>query len=357
MVMLAESAFAADVATYDIDELDMSISLPSDDVIFTRDINASDPNLDKYELTKDSMSSYMTSRDIYLDAWDPDVNYQILVRMIESPFEDFNLLGDETLSTVASTVVSAYQDAGVTCIKSDVYQHAQAKFLKMYISQPYGDGTAYGLQYYTAYADKVIIVTLHSYTGIIDDSKESILKGIVDSVQFDTAPKLVEKESGTMDNGLNIGFIFISLLITIAIYSLPIMIYRYAIKKSPIEPKKAKKISIIYGIAAFIVMFALILIANGSATWGGGILLWSYVNYRVLIGGKKPSAGTPSTAVYESNPVELTKENIEAEKSKDLLHYEILYCHKCGNKLLSGSMFCDKCGAKIPVGDDKEVLK
>ena len=65
LCLLPVSAFAA-TGTYDLDELGMSIELPSDHVVFTRDIKANDPNLSAYGLTKDGLSSLMQERSIYL---------------------------------------------------------------------------------------------------------------------------------------------------------------------------------------------------------------------------------------------------------------------------------------------------
>ena len=84
-------AFAAN-STYELDELGMSIELPSDHVVFTRDIKANDLNLIAYGLTKDGLSSLMQERSIYLNAWDEDINYEIIVTMLDSPFEDYNQL-------------------------------------------------------------------------------------------------------------------------------------------------------------------------------------------------------------------------------------------------------------------------
>ena len=50
--LLPSYAFAAN-STYELDELGMSIELPSNHVVFTRDIEANDPNLSAYGLTKE----------------------------------------------------------------------------------------------------------------------------------------------------------------------------------------------------------------------------------------------------------------------------------------------------------------
>ncbi len=181
--------FAANTP-YHLEELGMSVEFPSDNIVFTRDIKANDPNLSDYGLTKDGLYSSMLERSIYLNAWDEDVNYEIVITMVDSPLEDYNLFSDTTLSAVVSAFETEYIGAGITFIRSDIYQHSQAKFAKIYISQPNNGNTAYGLQYNTVYDSKAINITLHSYSGKIDSSKEAALKKIVDSVHFNTEPQL-----------------------------------------------------------------------------------------------------------------------------------------------------------------------
>ena len=79
----------------------------------------------------------------------------------------------------------------------------------------------------------------------------------------------------------------VSLLLTIVIYSLPIALYRYAIRKTPLSPKKAMLITIVYGIIAYIAMAALFFSQDSTSTQGSAIVLWSAVNYRMLRGSKK----------------------------------------------------------------------
>ena len=194
--LLPSSTFAAG-NTYDLDKLGMSIELPSDYVVFTRDIKANDPNLSAYGMTKDGLYSLMLERSIYLNAWDEYANYEIIVTMMDSPLADYNLFSDTALSTVVSSFETEFASTGITFIRSDIYQHSQAKFVKIYISQPnYGD-TVYGLQYNTVYDGKAINITLQSYSGKIDSNKESILKKIVDTVHFDTEPELLAPPTQT----------------------------------------------------------------------------------------------------------------------------------------------------------------
>ena len=105
-------AYAAD-KTYNLVELGMSIDIPSDHIVFTRNMNEDDPNLDAYGLTKDGFLSLMTERSIYLNAWDVDVNYEIIVTMVDSPLEDFSQQSDTTLTTLAASLEPEYKSQGM----------------------------------------------------------------------------------------------------------------------------------------------------------------------------------------------------------------------------------------------------
>ena len=116
-----------------------------------------------------------------------------------------------------------------------------------------------------------------------------------------------------MDAHLKLLTLLLDLFITFDFYTLPLLIWRYVIKKQPVEKAKAQKITIIYGIAAWIVMSILLYIIDGSVA-GGSILLWSYINYRILIS-KNSSNREPER---EEPPVEEDPE-VERERNERLV--------------------------------------
>lgn len=164
-----------------------------------------------------------------------------------------------------------------------------------------------------------------------------------------------------------------SLLATIAVYTLPIVIYRFRVSKRPISPHQAKRIVWIYGACAFI--FTLILgIINGDLYSGGAVLLWSGVNYFILCHGFKntldstenpkempaPLSGdiqtsVPATALEKSNsssdnlappvneqlspepPVSNTRPNRLVVKPKAVSAQEAAQLRKTGKKQSSNS--------------------
>lgn len=80
-----------------------------------------------------------------------------------------------------------------------------------------------------------------------------------------------------------------SLVVTVLIYSVPVAIYRYAIRKKPLPPKNAIWFTIIYAIIAFIIMSIVKDAIDGEPAKGGGLALWSWVNYMMLSRGKDKS--------------------------------------------------------------------
>lgn len=79
--------------------------------------------------------------------------------------------------------------------------------------------------------------------------------------------------------------LLLSLILTFVIYCLPIVIYRCAIRNEPVEPKKARRIVLIYAVPALLVMTAVLYVMGGSEKVGGAIVFWSFINYKILTGG------------------------------------------------------------------------
>ncbi|MEL7610061.1 MAG: zinc ribbon domain-containing protein [Bacillota bacterium] len=503
---LSLSAYAAGTTKYTLDELGLSVSLPADYAVFTRDMDATDPNLAAYDLTKEGMSSLMTSRNIYLNAWDKNIDHEIVISMIpmtDDSLVDFNLYSDIELFRMATVIASESEHKETTFIKSEIYQQLksivdstvfdtaqqaavtsaapasaftytdletqttftvpanwaetalskQREFIDVKftsneeagMSIMYGSYDAWGamtaseragytrsdmnsaffttedvaeiygispsnieivtyggVEYFKATVtttdtiygtDLTVTMTqlllvnngyMYSFhfSGTSDNEYYDDFEGLMESVKYkDHEAVSASSRIGSADllSEFSLENILLSLVVTIAVYSLPIIIYRYAIKKEPVEPRKAKKITIVYGIAAFIVMSALIFTISGSGAAGGAILIWSYINYRMLTGSSKGAAeavpskyqASASTEAHGGGPYQpiVTADNYEAfiaknsekrddharttfnDKAETLESRDeggIGFCHKCGNKLESDSVFCHKCGAKIP---------
>lgn len=188
----AQTVFASSMKSYDISELELSISVPSNMTVYTRTICENEQLLVDNGYTYDSLISQFKTNNIYFNALDPGNNQEIVVTMTNTSISDFNLLGDTVLDVLANSLVEQYKFYNISEIKHDIYQHSQAKFIRVYFYDIVNN--VYGLQYYTNYNNRAMNITLRSYDGTIDAKKEDLIKKIVDSVKYSADPKIPDTD-------------------------------------------------------------------------------------------------------------------------------------------------------------------
>lgn len=185
MVLLCNPVFAAS-GTYDLDELELQITIPSGYSVVTRDTPASDPIFSDLGISRSALISHFEASNIYLNAISNTYNEEVVVTMTKNSLSNFSLLSDTALETLTSALVDQYTNYGINISKYEVYQHSQAKFVKLYFTDT--DKTVHGLQYYTIYDGKAMNFTMRSYEGSLSSRQEKAIKTIVDSIQYDQDP-------------------------------------------------------------------------------------------------------------------------------------------------------------------------
>ncbi|NCB52200.1 MAG: hypothetical protein EOM54_10005 [Clostridia bacterium] len=94
--------------------------------------------------------------------------------------------------------------------------------------------------------------------------------------------------------------IIVELAIIIAVYSLPIIIFRYIILKRPIDKKKANIIITIYSAIGLLIVSALKSVISGTTAASVGLAMWSLVIYKMLTPGKYRRTNSDPETGYES---------------------------------------------------------
>lgn len=181
--------------TYDIDELELQVTIPNGYSVITRDTPASDPIFSDLGTTKSALISLFERSNIYLNAVSDTYNEEVVVTMTENSLTNFSLLSDTALNALASTLVSQCTNYGINVSKYEIYQHSQAKFVRLYFTD--AGNTVYGLQYYTVYDGKAMNFTMRSYEGSLSSRQEKVIRTIVDSIKFDKAPPVAEQGEDT----------------------------------------------------------------------------------------------------------------------------------------------------------------
>lgn len=142
----------------------------------------------------------------------------------------------------------------------------------------------------------------------------------------------------------------ISLIVTLLFYNGPIMIYRFAFKKSPIGKKKGITITIVYGIVMYLVMSIISYAIIQKVESVPAFVIWGCVNYFILTRelNKLPLIGKmfQNDKNEKSTQSRLNKNEVISTKNTPN-NKRVQYCRKCGNKLVENSKFCNVCGLRI----------
>ena len=503
-----------------VENLDLEIELPTDYVAFTRDIDLSDPNLAAWSITADEQLDYLSQYNAYLNCWDQDLNFEMILASVRTKEEDLDSCDVKEAEKFLQSLKEKHLNQGAEWIGSEIFLHRQAKFFKCYTRSTTAEGTIIPrISYYTRHNGRLFHIYFSGYSDIPIEEWERTFDQIVYSIRFDVGKKAPEPDvkyrdelSGTVfpiptgwvqvpvdtdfdgvkfvpdydtdttlliscldmyqqimetlekdgekipfkkradfdlmysnlgtaaeffgceesevqsvqygstsyyyiekivhtesqtgmvyrpvvylmrvENGIVYLFqyfgkmgdafyedfvkmlkgtqytrvdeqdlmdarnkklwsslspmnLLASLIITIGIYSLPIFLYRWVIRRYPVEKKPAKIITIVYAVFAFAAMVALKSFLGGRSTSGTAIFLWSWINYRVLIGGQDKRRRKNTVA---SIPLQETAEPLDQvvdDSTSAEWDVAAKYCHQCGAELSPHGEYCVQCGTPV----------
>lgn len=194
-ILFSQITVFASTGTYHIDEMEITVTIPSGYSVITRDTPVYDSVFNTLGVSGTELISRFKTNGIYLNAVSNTNNEEIVITNMENILSNFALISDTALNTLASALVNEYTNQGIKVSKYDIYQHSQAKFVRMYWYD--AANYTYGLQYYTIYDNNAMNFTMRSYNGRISAEQERTIKAIVDSVKYDKAPPMVDEGADT----------------------------------------------------------------------------------------------------------------------------------------------------------------
>ena len=173
--------------SYALDELGLVVTIPSKYDVVTQDTSPNSSIFSDRGLSGSDIIEQFKANGIYLNALANDrSNEEIVVTMADGVFDNLSEFSNTSLKTLASSLVEGYESYGLTITSYDIYEHSQAKFIRIHFIDE--TNSVYGLQYYTNYDAKTLNFTLRSYSGDISQTQEETIKCVVDSIVFDTDP-------------------------------------------------------------------------------------------------------------------------------------------------------------------------
>lgn len=297
LFILSALTVCAENETYFIKELNFSIDIPSDYIVFTRNMEDSF-TLKKYGYTSESLTKALENNSIYLDAFSNSVSEEIVVTAFELDVSDICIFDDEELEELAKAGLNNYKEQGAEILDCDVYTNTKTTYIiTTYIDPIEGNG----INYYTINNYYAINITCWTYDNELNDSNKKFFAETVDSITFHAYNGLTTLPD-TDDNSD-------TATQTAPVYDDNFMIYENTFTFSIAE--------------------------NGKLTPFGNSLIASAVIILVQI-----TAGVILLIVF----VNKAKKRRKAALSAEAVQSDIKFCIYCSTQLNAYDTFCHKCG-------------
>lgn len=210
---------------YQLEELEVSLSVPDDLYVLTR--ASSDAAFEALGLSKEEMLQTFALRRIYLDAiWEGSMT-ELIITMSEnsgtSALYQLNEQSPEKIEELALSFMRLAEDmlpipgnvnnpsgrdvfSRFWYTNYSVYTDAQVPFIVLEMRGEFDGAPLYGRQYYTVVNGRGVYLTLQSFDGEISQAHATQLLQIVDSCQFVLKPSPVEVEPKYLNISLTILF-------------------------------------------------------------------------------------------------------------------------------------------------------
>ena len=157
----------ADEKTIHMPKLGLSITIPDDYYILTRDISSSNPGLSALNMTQSECKKMLEDQNIYIDAVAKDFSAEIIVKMTDSCFTNINLFPESTLEYFLSQVAMGIEQNGITVTDKSIYENEQTKFLLFKLEKEDNGSKTICNELLTFYDDMAIDISITSFTGEI----------------------------------------------------------------------------------------------------------------------------------------------------------------------------------------------
>lgn len=239
--LLPAAAFAESTSYY-LDEVQMSIDLPSELVVFTRDTD--DSVYRQYGVSKEQISTILYDNSAYLLAtgYVPEANYELHVFMFkQNVVEDLNRVSPETHSMIMSSIENGFKELGASNVRYEDYQGSKANYIKIYFTIPVNGLMCDKLRYVTMKNGKTIAIEIMSASGELTPEHEKLLQEVVESARFDTGSQSIAKGDDKVvktDGGSQVHWVQLGVGAAIIVLVLIFALRKKGVRKkeTPAEP-------------------------------------------------------------------------------------------------------------------------
>lgn len=188
----------------DVSSGDMSLTLPDEWYVFTRDNIEGNTELEELGLTYEFMNDLMNENDMYVDAFDDEEEF--IVSIVD--VEDVGNLNDYFDSEIDDLALEIQNVSG-----ADGYELYENDYKFIYLE--YMDAGYYIINYYTIIADRAYTFTIQKEMEFSETEKDSY-RNIIDSVHFDNYVA-VDNDKETLVVTIGIGLVVVLGIVAVVV--------------------------------------------------------------------------------------------------------------------------------------------
>lgn len=310
-----------------IDEIGVSLVLPDEFYFVTRSSTEEDCS-NVYNVSKEEMLDFFTENDSYLQGYNDEIGYDMQFEVLQTSVQDYNTYTNSELFQYGKELAAQNEEDGsdTDAVASgvEVYTGTQGqKYLIWRVDYKENDGSDS-----FAIANRTCLngVQYSFYVWPYDEDSTGAAKkevlGILDKVEYPKSaaapaqPGIQQDQQGdiAMPNSTqaisNDPLVTaLSTLIAVLVYLLPIVIYRYFIRKKPLKQGSALPVTLLYGTVALLVVAILGYTTGLSALVAVAVLLCSVLVYLMLHSGRGAATAEvqaqalPNNSTFPAQPV------------------------------------------------------
>ena len=196
-LLLALSVHAAD--TVRLEDLGLTIDVPSEYYVITRDMAPDDPDLGVFDMDSDQVMKLLEDNDMYLDLLNDDSSFELTIAMTENAERTLNQFDEDTLEDMEEKLADQYGSAGLSVNSVEHLTQDSTVFFRISVSGEQNGNPLQLLRYYTVHNYQTIVMDMQYWGNAIPESYEKLANGMFNSIRFDQVDEVAQTISSASE--------------------------------------------------------------------------------------------------------------------------------------------------------------
>jgi hypothetical protein len=196
-LLLTLGVHAAD--TVRLEELGLSIDVPSEYYVITRNMDPNDPDLGVFDMDSEQVTALLEKNDVYLDLMNEDDAFELTISMSKNEERTMNQFTDDALDSMADTLADQFDSSGLTVHSVQHFIQDSTVFFQIFVSGEQDGDPLQLLRYYTVHNYQTVVMDLLYWGSSLPENYERLAKSMIASIRFDQVDEVAQTVSSATE--------------------------------------------------------------------------------------------------------------------------------------------------------------